>query len=150
MKAELKFHDRFEPEITSDSKTLPSSNIVVQEKIYVEISGAESFYPVVEIKTNVGPQGPKGDDAKINALLTPENEGKIPQIHNGDFIPVDPSSGGGLPSGGNVGDLIWKNAENQVSWVTPANKAEQDNTKPITSAAVYMEIGNINALLATI
>jgi hypothetical protein len=27
---------------------------------------------------------------------------------------------------------------------------EKDNTKPVTSAAVYTEVGNINALLATI
>lgn len=31
-----------------------------------------------------------------------------------------------------------------------ADAAEQDNTRPITSAAVYAEIGNINALLETI
>nr|DAE33629.1 MAG TPA: hypothetical protein [Caudoviricetes sp.] len=31
-----------------------------------------------------------------------------------------------------------------------ASKVEQDNTKPISAAAVYTEVGNINALLATI
>lgn len=31
-----------------------------------------------------------------------------------------------------------------------ADAAEQDNTHPITSAAVYAEIGNIGALLETI
>lgn len=34
--------------------------------------------------------------------------------------------------------------------VTKANAVEQDNTHPITSAAVYTEVGNINALLQTI
>lgn len=34
--------------------------------------------------------------------------------------------------------------------VSKANNVEQDNTRPITSAAVYTELGNINALLATI
>lgn len=34
--------------------------------------------------------------------------------------------------------------------VVKADKAEQDNTHPITSAAVYTEIGNIDALLQTI
>lgn len=34
--------------------------------------------------------------------------------------------------------------------VIKADKAEQDNTRPITSAAVYTEIGNIDALLRTI
>lgn len=34
--------------------------------------------------------------------------------------------------------------------VTKATAVEQDNTHPITSAAVYMEVGNISALLQTI
>lgn len=34
--------------------------------------------------------------------------------------------------------------------VDTADTVEQDNTKPITSAAVYVEVGNINALLALI
>lgn len=41
-------------------------------------------------------------------------------------------------------------AEDGTLSVDTADKAEKDNTKPITSAGVYMEIGNINALLATI
>lgn len=43
-----------------------------------------------------------------------------------------------------------KIAEDGTLSVDTADKAEKDNTKPITSASVYMEIGNINALLATI
>lgn len=34
--------------------------------------------------------------------------------------------------------------------VDAAEAVEADNTKPITSAAVHTEVGNINALLATI
>ena len=34
--------------------------------------------------------------------------------------------------------------------VDTADAVEQDNTKPVTSAAVFVEVGNINALLATI
>ena len=58
--------------------------------------------------------------------------------------------GGGLPSGGQVGDILTKTSALGAGWVTPASSAEQDNTRPITSAAVYTEIGNINALLTTI
>lgn len=59
---------------------------------------------------------------------------------------------GGTPAGGNAGDLLVKRsgADYDVEWITPATTAERDNTRPITSAAVYTEIGNINALLATI
>ena len=57
-----------------------------------------------------------------------------------------------IPSGGSVGDIMIKrsSADYDAGWVAPANAVEQDNTLPITSAAVYTEIGNINALLATI
>lgn len=34
--------------------------------------------------------------------------------------------------------------------VDAAEAVEKDNTKPVTSAAVFTEVGNINALLATI
>lgn len=43
-----------------------------------------------------------------------------------------------------------KIAKDGILSVDTADKAEKDNTKPITSASVYLEIGNINALLATI
>ena len=47
-----------------------------------------------------------------------------------------------------VGDgLVVKNGALSVDIATAA---EQDNTKPITSGAVYTAVGNINALLATI
>lgn len=57
-----------------------------------------------------------------------------------------------FPEQGLVGDILMKtsNASDGVSWVTPASSAQQDNTRPITAAAVYTEIGNINVLLATI
>lgn len=57
-----------------------------------------------------------------------------------------------FPEEGNIGDILMKTAmtSDGVSWITPASKSEQDNTRPITAAAVYTEIGNINALLATI
>lgn len=57
-----------------------------------------------------------------------------------------------IPAGGSTGDIMIKqsNADYDGAWVAPANAVEQDNTLPITSAAVYTEIGNINALLATI
>ena len=38
--------------------------------------------------------------------------------------------------------------ENNTLSVDTANAVEVNNTKPVTSAAVYTEIGNIEALLA--
>lgn len=40
--------------------------------------------------------------------------------------------------------------EGGILSVDTVGEAEADNTRPITSAAVYMELGNINALLKTI
>lgn len=64
----------------------------------------------------------------------------------------DGGGGSGLPSGGSVGDVLMKvtPGDDGAGWVTPAGSAEEDNTRPITAAAVYTEIGNINALLATV
>lgn len=72
---------------------------------------------------------------------------RLLSVEQGAVVPT-----GGLPRGGDTGDLLAKKSgvDYAVEWITPANAAEQDNTRPITAAAVYTEIGNINALLATI
>lgn len=87
---------------------------------------------------------------------------KVSQLTNDAGYYVKPASGipssdlavGAMPNitGGSAGDLLAKrtNANNDVEWITPANSSEQNNTRPITAAAVYTEIGNINALLSTI
>lgn len=56
--------------------------------------------------------------------------------------------GGGGAGGYAIGDGL--KVENGKLSVDTATDAEQDNTKPITSGAVYTAVGNINALLATI
>lgn len=56
--------------------------------------------------------------------------------------------GGGGTGGYTIGDGL--KVENGKLSVDIATSAEQDNTKPITSGAVYTTVGNINALLATI
>ena len=59
---------------------------------------------------------------------------------------------GSLPLGGHAGDILIKRSDEPFDseWIPPATSVEQDNTRPITAGAVYTEIGNINALLATI
>lgn len=73
-------------------------------------------------------------------------------ISVGEQIVRDATIISNLPTGGLPGDILVKqsDADYAVEWVTPANRAESDNTRPITSAGVYLEIGNINALLAII
>lgn len=61
------------------------------------------------------------------------------------------SSGGGSGGGGyTIGDGLKLDAATNTLSVDTAEAVEKDNTKPVTSAAVYTEVGNINALLATI
>lgn len=59
-------------------------------------------------------------------------------------------SGGGSGGGYQIGSGLKLDAETNTLSVDTAESVEKDNTKPITSAAVYTEVGNINALLATI
>lgn len=49
-----------------------------------------------------------------------------------------------------IGSGLILDAKTNTLAVDTADAVERDNTKPITSASVYLEIGNINALLATI
>jgi hypothetical protein len=89
--------------------------------------------------------------------LSPEIRNLLP-VKQGEVHMVNLSMGNKtiitnpLPPGGNSGDLLIKKSDGDydVEWVAPANSPEQDNTRPITAAAVYTEIGNINALLETI
>ena len=57
-----------------------------------------------------------------------------------------PSSGGGINY--IIGDGL--KLEGRTLSVDTATEVQQDNTKPITSAAVYTTVGNIEALLETI
>ena len=60
------------------------------------------------------------------------------------------SSGGPGGGGYTIGDGLKLDAATNTLSVDTAAAVEKDNTKPVTSAAVYTEVGNINALLATI
>lgn len=86
-----------------------------------------------------------------------ENLDNIPSINGVKLIGNKTSadldlngSGAAFPGDGQIGDILAKTGENSVGWITPANAVEEDNTRPITAAAVYTEVGNINALLAAI
>lgn len=67
-----------------------------------------------------------------------------------DAINEARSSGGSGGGGYNIGPGLKLDAETNTLSVDTAEAVEKDNTKPVTSAAVYTEVGNINALLATI
>lgn len=65
---------------------------------------------------------------------------------------TDKYGGGGGGDPGTDGYIIGDGLklEGRRLSVDTATTVDEDNTKPITSAAVFTEIGNINALLETI
>lgn len=72
------------------------------------------------------------------------------QNASGDGTPSSGGSSGGGSTGSITAGYGIKITEDGVISVDAAQAVEQDNTKPVTSAAVYTEVGNINALLETI
>ena len=133
------------------------SDTVVREYIIREIKE-----PVVEVEftpapnihvdLGAGPRGPKGDKGDPGEQGPKGDKGdqgdqgpKGEQGESGINTPATTVELGGII----VGDDLSVTAEGRLS-VLKANAVEQDNTRPITAAAVYMEVGNINALLATI
>ena len=67
-----------------------------------------------------------------------------------DAINEARSSGGSGGGDYTIGPGLKLDAATNTLSVDTAAAVEKDNTKPVTSAAVYTEVGNINALLATI
>lgn len=78
--------------------------------------------------------------------LTADFESAIELKYSAAELPVATAD---ILGGIKVGDGLKVTQEGRLS-VDAAGQAEQDNTRPITSAAVYAEIGNINSLLETI
>lgn len=64
-------------------------------------------------------------------------------------ISVQFYSGGGAPAYV-IGSGLKLDAETNTLSVDTADAVEQDNTRPITSAAVFTTVGNIEILLGTI
>lgn len=90
-----------------------------------------------------GKDGVSVVDAEINA-----NGELILILSDGSTINagVIPASGGGY----NIGNGLKLDQPTNTLSVDAADAVEEDNTKPITAAAVYAEVGNINALLETL
>lgn len=94
-----------------------------------------------------GPPGKQGD---------PGEPGKSPEIRDGFWWTYNSETGQwentGVEASGKyeIGSgLKLDDATNTLS-VDTATDVEEDNTRPITSAAVYQTVGNIEILLGTI
>ena len=87
-----------------------------------------------------------------NTLATEIVEGNTPNANGLKMIDADISDGiifvntGG--SSYEIGDGL--KLEGNVLSVDTATEVEEDNTKPVTSGAVYVQLGNVEALLENI
>lgn len=85
----------------------------------------------------------RADMGNLADLTTEDKSSLVAAINE-----VRQTGGGGTAY--TIGHGLRLDAKTNTLSVDTADKMEQDNTLPITSAAVYVEVGNINALLKTI
>ena len=85
----------------------------------------------------------RADRGNLADLTTEDKSSLVAAINE-----VRRTGGGGTAY--TIGHGLKLDAKTNTLSVDTADKMEQDNTLPITSAAVYVEVGNINALLKTI
>lgn len=90
-----------------------------------------------------GPPGPRGEGVPE---YSEADNGKLLGVVNGETQWVTGGTGGDFPY--ILGPTL-KVVDNTLD-VNTATNVEQDNTLPITSAAVYTTVGNIEILLETI
>lgn len=74
-------------------------------------------------------------DGGIGQVLTRTEEGNAWKEPSGSYV---------------IGDGLLLDPNTNTLRVDTADAVEPDNTRPVTSAAVYVTVGNIDALLATI
>lgn len=87
-----------------------------------------------------------GDDGSLILVMTDGQEMNIGVISGGGTLPIASADTlGGIKVGENL-----KISADGVLSVDTAKAIEEDNTKPVTSAAVFTEVGNIEALLSKI
>lgn len=73
-----------------------------------------------------------------------EEQGEI-EVDFGEFVNIGSNGATSF-----VPDGITIKAEGYILSVVTADAVEEDNTLPVSSAAVYTKVGNIEALLKTI
>lgn len=115
-------------------------NVTVNAVVCPNISASASGMigrGVKEVKVN--------DKGELIFLMTDGREINLGIMSGGGPLPVASADVlGGIKVGGSL-----KITDGVLS-VDTAAKVEQDNTKPVTSGAVHMEIGNIEVLLSKV
>lgn len=124
-------------------------------------TGAEAAQTAAETAQTAAEAAQTAAQQAIYVGPAPAPEGAVVWVlDDGSLSPV-------LPDGGTAGQLLGKTSSTDydTGWLTlgdnlaisggildvvTADAAEEDNTRPITSAAVHTEVGNIEVLLAAL
>lgn len=125
-----------------EDMSITAESIPAEEKARTEKKTVEG---VVQLKLFVprgetglrgpeGKQGPRGADGIMAAKVEDEK------------LTLEAATG----SGYRIGNGLRLDTETNTLSVDTASQVEQDNTRPVTSAAVATTVGNIEAILATI
>lgn len=105
------------------------SGVPADQLVPKKNGGADGFSPSARVVQT---------DTGATIIITDKTGTTTAEIRNGSGSATPYDIGSGL------------RLDNNVLSVDTADTVEEDNAKPITSAAVYTEVGNINALLAKI
>lgn len=130
-----------------DGETPPEGSIPWVEDVFAAADRAQDAAKRAEeiAEALAGGDGGNIDSGLFLPSVDEEDNGKVLTVVGGKWAAAEPPESGVQFETDKTLTL-----EDGVLRVNTADKVEEDNTLPVTSAAVYTEVGNINALLATI
>lgn len=148
---------------------IPHEALAYEATVYFSVAGVSgdyritssiaSFYNDATVYGGAASQPPTPDvyeqlltamQGKVDIDQGAGNAGKFLGVgEDGRLNPMDPPGGGAGGGTYKPGENIEITEDGTINVLT-TNEAEQDNTKPITSAGVFTVVGNIEAILKTI
>lgn len=111
---------------------------------------ADMFDQIVEIGQQAAEAKEQWESMRAEAETLPAGTPATASYEGGVLYLGIPRGGGGGSSAYQIGSGLKLDTATNTLSVDTADAVEQDNTKPITSAAVFAEVGNIAALLAAL
>lgn len=121
---------------------ITAESIPAEEEAYTEktTAGGAVRLKLFVPRGQTGERGPEGEPGPRGA------DGIMAAKVEGTTLKLEAATG----SGYRIGDGLRLDTETNTLSVDTADQVEQDNTRPVTSAAVATTVGNIEAILATI
>lgn len=111
---------------------------------------ADMFDQIVEIGQQAAEAKEQWENMSAEAETLPAGTPATASYSGGVLYLGIPRGDGGGSSAYQIGSGLTLDLNTNTLSVDTADAVEEDNTKPITSAAVFVEVGNIEALLAAL